>query len=181
MTQVRRLSRRDFLRVAATAATGALIAACAPSARETAQVVEEAPGQQPAATQVPSVEQAAPTAAPVPTTVPPTATPTVEEVQGAVDPFIAKVADVPHATAFDFKWDEKPAIVINLEGEYNAFRNVCTHNGCQTRYYGGTSLDCPCHGSRFDAATGEAIRGPAETRLRRIDVVVEDDNILVAV
>ncbi len=167
MSQARRLSRRDFLRVAATAATGALIAACAPAARETARVVEETSAQ--------------PAATPVPTMVPPTPTPAVEEVEEAVDAFIAKVTDVPPGSAFDFEWGDKPAILVNLEGEYNAFRNVCTHNGCPTRYYGGTSLDCPCHGSKFDAATGEAIQGPAETRLRRIEVVVEDDSILVAV
>jgi nitrite reductase/ring-hydroxylating ferredoxin subunit len=124
------------------------------------------------------VEKAAPTARPTATQVPPTATPTEE----SVDTFIAKVADVPPDSAFDFEWDGKPAIVVNLEGEYSAFRNVCTHNGCATKFYGGTTiLNCPCHGSQFDAATGAVLQGPAETKLRGIEVVVEGDSIHVVV
>lgn len=35
-------------------------------------------------------------------------------------------------------------------------------------------LDCPCHGSRFDAANGEVLAGPATTHLPEISVTVED-------
>jgi len=176
MSHVRKLSRRDFLRVAATAATGALLAACAPAALDTAQAVEEAPAQ-PTATKVPAVEKAPSTATSAPTEAPPTATPTEE----AVDTFVAKVSDVPPDSAFEFEWNGKPAILVNLEGEYNAFRNVCTHNGCPTTFYPGIpKLSCPCHGSQFDAVTGEVLQGPAETKLRRVEIVIEGDSIFVA-
>jgi nitrite reductase/ring-hydroxylating ferredoxin subunit len=173
MRHTRKLSRRDFLRVAATAGIGALIAACAPATPKVAEVVEEAPAEQ-VATEAPTEERSARTATPTVETAPPTATPTVEEVAGT---FIAKVADVPPGTASDFTYQGKPAIVVNFEGEYKAYRNVCPHNGCPTKYLGGDSLSCPCHGSSFKVETGDVIQGPATSPLRSIEVVVEDDGI----
>ena len=184
MNHGNRLTRRDFLRVAAFAATGALIAACAPATREAALVVE-ATSTQPPASQPPTAEKVPPTPTalveerpPTPTVQTASATPTAE-VEEAADSFIAKTADVPPGSAFDFTWQDKSAIVINLDGEYKAYRNVCTHNGCATKYYGGDNLTCPCHSSIFEVATGNAIQGPATSPLRSIEVVVEDDSIVV--
>jgi nitrite reductase/ring-hydroxylating ferredoxin subunit len=179
------LTRWDFLRVAAFAATGALIAACAPATREAPPVVE-ATSTQPAVSQPPTAEKVAPTPTfqieeqpPAPTVQTASATPTAEVVQAA-DTFIAKTADVPPGSAFDFTWQDKPAIVINLDGEYKAYRNVCTHNGCATKYYGGDNLTCPCHSSIFEVANGDVRQGPATSPLRSIDVAVEGDSIVVA-
>jgi nitrite reductase/ring-hydroxylating ferredoxin subunit len=181
MSHVRKLSRRDFLRLAAAAATGALLAACAPAARETAQAVEDAQAE-PAATKVPTVVESPPTATPAPTEALPAAVPpTATAVEEAVDTFIAKVADVPPGSAFDFEWNGKPAIVVNFEGEYRAYRNVCPHNGCPTKYYGGDNLSCPCHNSSFKVDNGDVIQGPATSPLRSIEVVVDGDSIRVAV
>jgi Rieske Fe-S protein len=44
---------------------------------------------------------------------------------------------------------------------------TCTHEGCDVAPSGSGSsatLDCPCHGSRFDA-NGNVIRGPASAPL----------------
>jgi Rieske Fe-S protein len=38
-------------------------------------------------------------------------------------------------------------------------------------------LDCPCHGSRFDAETGAVTRGPATQPLAPVPVVVRDGNV----
>lgn len=45
-------------------------------------------------------------------------------------------------------------------GTFTAHSAICTHQGCVTAV-DGTSLACPCHGSRFSAFTGAVQNGPA--------------------
>ena len=73
MSQTKRLSRRDVLRLAAVTATGALMAACAPQATE---IIPESDGQ-PTAEEAATVTVAPPTEEPTATKAPaPTTTPT---------------------------------------------------------------------------------------------------------
>ncbi|HEY6798370.1 MAG TPA: Rieske (2Fe-2S) protein [Kineosporiaceae bacterium] len=50
--------------------------------------------------------------------------------------------------------------------------SVCTHQGCQVAA-GGRTLECPCHGSAFDAFTGAVRRGPATSPLPSVALVVK--------
>ena len=50
-----------------------------------------------------------------------------------------------------------------------AFSTVCTHAGCRIGKTNGDTLQCSCHGSRFDAATGKALKGPAIYPLQQLD------------
>lgn len=75
--------------------------------------------------------------------------------------------------------DGKPVIVARPQDEQVvAFSAVCTHQGCQVVPNDGR-LDCPCHGSRFDAQTGKVLRGPATTSLPPVNVRVEGQQILL--
>jgi nitrite reductase/ring-hydroxylating ferredoxin subunit len=188
MRQVRRLNRRDFLRVAAGMVTGALVAACASAIPEPVEVeksqVEEAATETPAAaaeapaetvsTKAPAAEEQAPTDTPV-------VQPEEEAEEPAQDTFIANTADVPPGSFAEFTHKEKPAILVNLDGELRAYRNECTHSGCPTSYGGKGTLDCPCHGSSFDVATGEAVQGPASRPLTKIEVLIEGAGIYYVV
>ena len=42
-----------------------------------------------------------------------------------------------------------------------AFLTKCTHAGCRIGLGTETTLQCNCHGSQFDAKTGNALKGPA--------------------
>ncbi len=56
---------------------------------------------------------------------------------------------------------------------------ICTHMGCTVKYDKATGqLACPCHGSRF-ALDGSVIRGPAKQPLRRYDVTLDNDRVLI--
>jgi Rieske Fe-S protein len=61
--------------------------------------------------------------------------------------------------------------------EIHAFSAVCTHQGCTVDKVANGTIDCPCHGSRFDAVTGKVVGGPARGALRSIPVVVRAGSI----
>lgn len=55
-----------------------------------------------------------------------------------------------------------------------AFSTACTHAGCQLGKTHSNVLQCSCHGSQFDAATGRPLKGPAIRPLRRLDCLYDD-------
>ncbi len=50
-----------------------------------------------------------------------------------------------------------------------AFSTVCTHAGCRIGNNNSGILQCGCHGSRFDPATGKPVNGPAIQSLTELD------------
>jgi thiosulfate dehydrogenase [quinone] large subunit len=56
-----------------------------------------------------------------------------------------------------------PALVIQQTADdFVAFDAICPHAGCTVAYSQSAKLiACPCHGSEFNARTGDVIRGPA--------------------
>ena len=61
---------------------------------------------------------------------------------------------------------EKLAVFRDNSGACHALSPVCTHMGCHVKWNNAeSSWDCPCHGSRFDARTGEVLNGPATVGL----------------
>jgi Rieske Fe-S protein len=67
-----------------------------------------------------------------------------------------------------------PPIVLIRSGadQVHAFSAICTHQGCPVNLVKNGIIDCPCHGSQFDATTGHVVRGPATSPLPPIQVVV---------
>ena len=57
-------------------------------------------------------------------------------------------------------------------GGLHAFSAVCTHQGCLVSSVRSGTIDCPCHGSRFAAATGKVVAGPAPAPLPAVSVDV---------
>lgn len=67
--------------------------------------------------------------------------------------------------------------LIRTENSLRAFSTTCTHAGCRIGKGNGNSLQCNCHGSRFEAETGNPLKGPAIKPLQefecRFDVKTE--------
>ena len=61
------------------------------------------------------------------------------------------------------------AILVSKEGSVNAFAAKCTHLGCEISMSSGSSIDCPCHGSRF-GLDGKPLNGPATEALKELEV-----------
>lgn len=94
---------------------------------------------------------------------------------------LAVLAQIPVGTAKPVELpDGSPAVVARPSTSTTAcFSAICTHEGCTVAPH-GRQLDCPCHGSRFDAMTGAVVNGPASRPLPRIDVRVEGGDVVTA-
>jgi 3-phenylpropionate/trans-cinnamate dioxygenase ferredoxin subunit len=76
---------------------------------------------------------------------------------------VARVADFPAGTRRRALVDGVKVAVFNLDGDYYAIEDVCTHDGGELA--GGTveggEVVCPRHGARFDIRTGAVAAPPA--------------------
>ncbi len=91
---------------------------------------------------------------------------------------LAQLADIPVGEAVAATMDGKPVIVAQpTAGAAVAFSAICTHKGC-TVAPKGAKLACPCHGSMFDALTGEVLQGPASGALSAVPVTVKDGAVV---
>jgi Rieske Fe-S protein len=91
---------------------------------------------------------------------------------------LAPLADVPDGGGLVLA-DEH--VVLTRSGdEVRAFSATCPHQGCTVDGVTDGRITCPCHGSAFDAATGEVVQGPATTGLGPVDVTVTDGEITLA-
>ena len=76
--------------------------------------------------------------------------------------------------------DQKIVVTQPAQGEFKAFTAVCTHQGCVVASVKGGTINCDCHGSKFDAETGEVASGPASTPLEEVAIQVDGDRIVTA-
>ncbi|MFE6255653.1 ubiquinol-cytochrome c reductase iron-sulfur subunit [Agromyces sp. NPDC057865] len=122
-----------------------------------------------------------PTASPSPTlTEEPGTEPTTAPDAPAVGEDVAALADVPVGGSIDATINGQPALIAQpTAGQVVAFSAICTHQQCVVAA-AGSEFDCPCHGSRFDAATGDVLNGPALEPLSPIAVSVSGDRIVAA-
>ncbi|EHR51587.1 Rieske Fe-S protein [Saccharomonospora marina XMU15] len=94
---------------------------------------------------------------------------------------LTALSDVPvgGATAVTTP-DGQDAIVSRPSAnEVAAFSAICTHRGCKVDPQ-GAQLHCPCHGSVFDAFTGEVRQGPADQPLPEIGVRIDNGQVVTA-
>ncbi|QLH08365.1 Rieske (2Fe-2S) protein [Candidatus Nitrosotenuis sp. DW1] len=80
--------------------------------------------------------------------------------------------------------DGRDILVANIDGNYYACDDTCTHAGASLAdgvLEGGT-ITCGWHGAKFNCMTGKLEKFPAKIRdLKSYQIVVESDSVFVEV
>jgi Rieske Fe-S protein len=92
---------------------------------------------------------------------------------------LAKTSDVPVGGG-TILTDKKIVITQPQSGTFHAFTAVCTHAGCTVGSVSSGTINCPCHGSRFNINNGAVVNGPAASPLAAINIKVQGTSILQA-
>ncbi|MEL4504096.1 Rieske (2Fe-2S) protein [Luteococcus sp. H138] len=100
-----------------------------------------------------------------------------EEVKAG--PTSVKAAEVPVGSA---KIIEDSNFVVSqpTAGEYKAFTRLCPHAGCKVSQVEKAEIVCTCHNSRFSAADGSRLSGPAAAGLGKATAKLEGDTVNVS-
>jgi 3-phenylpropionate/trans-cinnamate dioxygenase ferredoxin subunit len=95
---------------------------------------------------------------------------------------IGDAADVPEGEVRVLRCaGGRELAVSNIDGEYFAIDDLCTHDGGtlgEGRLRRGRVV-CPRHGAQFDARTGKVLSLPAVRDVQAYPVTVEDGSLLV--
>ncbi len=98
---------------------------------------------------------------------------------GGTDAGLGPAADVPVGGGTVFK-DRKVVVTQPAAGNYKAFSATCPHQGCSVNEVAGGTINCPCHGSKFNVADGSVVAGPAKKGLAAKQVSAEGGTLRVS-
>ncbi len=94
---------------------------------------------------------------------------------------VARVEELPPGTRLHYAFDEETVIVLNVDGEFFAIADLCTHDGgpLEDGEVCDHQIECPRHGARFDIRTGRVTRLPASEPIPTYAVKIEDGFVCV--
>jgi Rieske Fe-S protein len=88
---------------------------------------------------------------------------------------IAKTADVPVGSGVIV---DKVVVTQPTAGVFMGFSAICTHAGCTVNKVADGTIDCPCHGSKFNL-DGSVAKGPAQKPLPAANISVQGESIVL--
>lgn len=96
---------------------------------------------------------------------------------------VAKKSDVPSGQVRVVNAGGRSIALANVDGEFYAIDNVCTHDGgpLGAGQLFGSEVECPRHGARFDVLTGAVRALPAVRPVRTYPVRVDGEEVSVDV
>jgi nitrite reductase/ring-hydroxylating ferredoxin subunit len=79
--------------------------------------------------------------------------------------------------------DDRDIAVFNVDGEFFAIKDVCTHDEARLSEgeLNGETITCPWHGACFSVKTGEALTLPAIEPVEIIPVILGPDEVYVEI
>jgi len=94
---------------------------------------------------------------------------------------VVRASEIPPGEMKVVDLDGEAVVIANVDGQYYAFSNTCSHEGGPL---GEGELEddrvtCPWHSTVFDVKTGAALEGVTEDPVPIYEVRVERDEILV--
>lgn len=96
---------------------------------------------------------------------------------------VAAVGDVPPGEMIIVEAGGEEVVIANVDGEFCAFNNSCSHRGgpLGEGILTGEVVECPFHGGQFNIRTGEAVSAPPTEAVKTYPIQIEGDEIKVAV
>lgn len=96
---------------------------------------------------------------------------------------VAKTSEVTDGEVIGVEVEGTPIAIYNLDGQYFATHNVCTHAFAllSDGYVDDGKIECPLHQGIFDIRSGKAEEGPVDEDLKTFTVKVEGDELFVEV
>lgn len=96
---------------------------------------------------------------------------------------VGTAGEVADGEVNSYSVGERQVAIANVDGNLHAFDDLCTHQQCSLAEgdLDDTILECPCHGSRFNITTGEAVNGPATDPVDVFEVRELDGQLQVMV
>ena len=88
---------------------------------------------------------------------------------------IAKKTDVPVGSGVII---DDVVVTQPADGVFKGFSAICTHAGCTVAEVVGGTINCPCHGSKFNL-DGSVANGPASRPLDARTISVRGDSIVL--
>jgi 3-phenylpropionate/trans-cinnamate dioxygenase ferredoxin subunit len=92
---------------------------------------------------------------------------------------VGTVEELKNGERLFLEIDGKPIVIININGEYYAIGDVCSHDDGPVGEGNleGYEIICPRHGARFDIRTGKALALPAFVDIPAYPVRLAGDQI----
>ena len=96
---------------------------------------------------------------------------------------VAKTSELEPVQGRRVEVNGKPIALFNVDGQFFAIDNTCTHRGgpLAEGMVSGHEVTCPWHGATFDVRTGEVGGPPAQRAVVRYGVRVTGTDIEVEV
>lgn len=94
---------------------------------------------------------------------------------------VGSPADLPLGEAVVVEVDDVPVLVVNLDGEFVAYEDLCSHEALPIANgkIADERLVCPHHGAEFCLRTGAALTAPAYEGLTALPVRVHEGRVQV--
>ena len=95
---------------------------------------------------------------------------------------VARATEIEPGEMRQVKIGRKRIAIINVDGEFFAINDTCTHEEASLSEGDlfGEIVECPLHGAAFNVRTGEVEAFPAVVPVETYQVRVVDDEIQVA-
>ena len=96
---------------------------------------------------------------------------------------VADASAIPVGTSKQFVVGGTEIAVFNIDGEFFATADECTHDYAflSNGETFGAVVECPLHGARFDVRTGKALSLPAVYPVKTYDVRLIDGKVQLRV
>ena len=93
-----------------------------------------------------------------------------------------KKSEINPGQGKSYQFNDEKIIVCNVDGEYFAIEDRCSHDNAElvsesTTFFDGCQIQCPRHGARFNVKTGQPTRMPAVAPIKsyKINILNQDE------